>query len=283
MFKPLAERNAPRHTRLQRSLEKAHMPERVEIYLSFLYMISAIALVEGLFVSIVILLVLPAAGIEVPVWATLVGVLCPLLLPLLVFTIGRVWPEIRAAERAAKIEYALPGALSYMAAMASSGMTPDKILASLGRQDVYGEAAQEAHWISSQVKWMGKDVLSALREAMPRTPSSRLQDVWQGMESTIASGASLKSYLLSKAEQMHSDNASQQRIQLENLGVLAESFLVVAVCAPILFIIMLTVMASAGPGAATTRVVLWLVVLVMLPASQFGFALAVNSMRGRLS
>lgn len=278
----LARRQVRRHARLRMMLDRAHMPQGAEVYLSLLDLLVTAAFLEGLVVLALVVGILPRAGVLVPIGATAVATLAPLLLPLLVYIVGLLWPEVRAAERAAEIDARLPGALNYMAAMASSGMTPDKIVSSLSRQRVYGEAAEEARWVDTQVRWLGRDLLTAFRFATSRSPSNRMQDVWQGTLSTLDSGASLKTYLLAKAEQMHRENALAQRQSLETLGIMAESFMVVAVAMPVFLILLLTVMGSSGPGAATSKLMLWVVVLVLVPSAQAGFAFAVHSMRRRL-
>ncbi|HVL88382.1 MAG TPA: type II secretion system F family protein [Candidatus Thermoplasmatota archaeon] len=277
-----ARRQLARDPSLAAALAKAHSPRAPEVYLAYVHLLALLAALEGLVALLVVAVLLPLLAVEVPLLLSVLALAAPALLPGVVLGIGYAWPRILAGERAAKTDIALPGALNYMAVMANSGMTPDRMVASLSRQPIYDEAADEARWIATEVRWLGKDLTTALSDAVPRTASARLADVWQGMRATIQSGADLRTYLLSKAEQMHRDMASLQRRNLESLGVLAESFLVVAVAAPIFLIIMLTVMGSSGPSQQSTFLVFWLLILVMIPLTQAFFALAVRSLRGRV-
>jgi flagellar protein FlaJ len=96
----------------------------------------------------------------------------------------------------------------------------------------------------------------------------------QGVVTTSTSGGQLKPYFLQKAEQFEKESKLDMRAQLETLGLMAESFVTVVVAFPLFLIVIMAIMAivpGGGGNAAFTITLLWLVVLLMVPISQFGF------------
>jgi len=161
--------------------------------------------------------------------------------------------------------------------MAAGGATPDRIFDTLSRQAVYGEIANEAALIRRDVQVLGSDIITALTHAVDRSPSVRWQDVLQGAITSLTSGGDLRLYFLNKAEQFMVDNRQDQKMFLETLGVLAESFVTVVVAAPLFLLVILSVMASFGADAARMLTIGYILILVMLPMAQAAFAYTIRT------
>lgn len=263
------------HLRL--SLQKAHVEIRPDVYLSFTYLNSLTAFALSL-LFVAGLIVLGGTG-RVGLSRTVLFALVPL--PLIsafsTYAIGYFQPDLIASKRSRDINAKLPYALNYIATMASAGMTPERIFSGLAQQPVYGEVANEAAWITRDLRMLGRDVVTALTQAIDRSPSLKFQDLLQGAITTITSGGQLKDYLLSKSEQFILDNRQDQKKFLENLGILAESFITLVVAGPIFIIVMLSVMTTFGGNPRTLLLSGYVIILLVMPITQFGFAIAIKS------
>lgn len=274
---PRIDRSAKSNTHLRVSLQKAHIYLRPSVYLAYSYMNMLLVLGVGLF------LVLTFAALSVldilPIPTTLLVFLIPLpiFLAFVIYLLSQVLPDLRASSRARDIDAKLPYALNYISTMASAGVTPEKIFDSLSKQAIYGEVANEAAWIARDLQLLGRDLLSALSAAIDRSPSIRFQDLLQGAITALSSGEDLKAFFLAKSEQYVYENRQDQKKFLETLGILAESYITIVVAAPVFLIVLLSVMLMFGGSGRNMLVIGYLLVLVLVPLAQAGFATAIKS------
>jgi archaeal flagellar protein FlaJ len=248
------------------------------VYLSAGYL-TTVLVFFGTAIPVLIVLVLSALGaLEVPARLLLIMLPVPILAALTLQLLLYVLPDLRSMTRARDINAKLPYALNYITTMASAGATPEAIFASLAKQPIYGAVADEAAWITRDIRILGMDIITALGRAIDRSPSTKFQDFLQGAVTTLTSGGELRQYLLNKAEQFIYENRQDQRKFLDGLGVLAESFVTVVVAGPLFLIVILSVMTSMGGDADQVLVLGYTLVLFLIPASQAGFAMAIKTM-----
>ena len=235
-------------------------------------MTSIYALIIGIPISILSLIFVLKSGSSFLVTATI------FLLPIILFTsvfLGiLIYPAILASERKKKIEANLPYAINFIAAMASANVHPFVIFKGLAKQNIYGEVQKEASLIVRDVEILGKDLITALRFGIERTPSPKFQEFLQGIITTSVSGGELKPYFMAKSIGFMKDNQLEQSKSLETLGILAETFVTVVVAAPLFLLVMISVFAMTDSGASTTF--LYLITFLMIPVSQAGFIFAIK-------
>ena len=104
-----------------------------------------------------------------------------------------------------------------------------------------------------------------------RSPSQKFQDFLQGVVTTSTSGGQLKPYFLMKAEEYEKENKLVLKQTMETLSMMGESYVTVVVAFPLFLVVILAIMAIIGGNASNTIMILYLVVGVMIPLSQFGF------------
>ncbi|MCD6513278.1 MAG: type II secretion system F family protein [Thermoplasmata archaeon] len=259
------------------SLQKAFIEVRPEAYIAFAWMNALMGAVAGIILIFVYATLLPALGIVLPLKLLAIIIPSPILLAALAYFITLMIPESKVSSRKKDIENKLPYALNFIAAMATAGVTPAIIFKNLAEQKVYGEVSKEAAWIYRDMAIFNIDIITALRNAVARTPSIRFQEFLQGAITTITSGGNLKNYFMAKADEYMRENRRLQKEFLETLGVLAESYVTVVVAGPLFLIVMLSVMSLVGGGAGSTMM-LYLIALVVLPLSNLGFTFVISSM-----
>ena len=160
--------------------------------------------------------------------------------------------------------------------MSSAGVTPTEIFRSLSKQDIYGEIKEEATWIYRDVSLLGKDILTAIKSNMNRTPSHKFKEFLQGMIVTVTSGGSLKSYFMNKANQYMWENRQRQKLLIESLGIMAESYVTAAVAGILLLLIVIPLMMIISGDF--NAMFLWVLILMVVPMIHIGFAFVIWSM-----
>jgi flagellar protein FlaJ len=264
---------------LDDSLLKAHMKIRPEEYLAYVFMAAIVTAIVGVIIGIVVGVVLfGLMGVGI-VMRILVAVLASVLLPIMALMMLKGSPAGKAKGRGRDIDKRIAAAMSFISAMASADVNIDVIFKELSRQKAYGEISHEAAWITRDTELLGSDILTAIRKAAKRSPSTKFQDFLQGVITTSTSGGQLKPYFLLKADEYAKENKLALKSQMETLGMLAESFVTVVVAFPLFLVLILAIMAVVGGGDPGFMVMmLYLIVIGMIPISQFGFIFVIWNM-----
>ncbi|MFQ5909713.1 MAG: type II secretion system F family protein [Thermoplasmata archaeon] len=264
---------------LEDDLIQAHMKIRPEEYLAYVWMSTFIVLIAGVSAGVVLAPLLLLVG-ALDVLASVVVALLPALVPAFLAYFMLIGAPSRAKKKRARlIDAKISGAMSFISAMASADVPVDVIFKELSKQSVYGEVAEEAEWITRDTELLGIDILSAIRAAAARSPSIKFQDFLQGVVTTSTSGGQLKPYFLLKAEQFEKEDRLEMRKNMETLGMLAESFVTVVVAFPLFLVVIMAIMALISKGASGFVVnLLYVVVGLMIPISQFGFIFVIWNM-----
>jgi flagellar protein FlaJ len=265
---------------LEETLMKAHMKIRPEEYYSYVLMSTIIAAMIGIAIAVGVGIILfGLLGVSVML-RVLISVLAVLMLPMMAFFILSGTPASKAKGRGRDIDKRIAAAMSFISAMASADVNIDVIFKELSRQKVYGEIAGEAAWITRDTELLGSDILTAIKKAAKRSPSAKFQEFLQGVITTSTSGGQLKPYFLLKAEEYQKDNKLAMKSQMETLGMLAESFVTVVVAFPLFLVLIMAIMAIVGGGDADMMVtLLYMIVMLMIPISQFGFIFVIWNMQ----
>jgi archaeal flagellar protein FlaJ len=256
---------------LEENLLKAHIRLRADEFMTTVYGMTVV--VTGAMVGVGI-----AAAIFLVVILgepTYLGILAVVGLPAIgalgTFFVMPGQPGSVAKGRGRKIDRKISAAMSFVSAMASADVNVDQIFKELARQKIYGEVAEEAAWITRDTEFLGYDILTAIRTAAQRSPSKRFQDFLQGVVTTATSGGQLKPYFLLKAEQYEQENKLEMLARVETLGLLAETFVTVVVAFPLFLVIIIAIFSVIGGGGTFMIDILWAIVGLMIPMSQFGF------------
>lgn len=259
---------------LEENLLKAHMRIRPEEYIAVIWLTAIIAGVAGLGAGLVLAIfmgTMMASSSALLMLQILVIVVPALVVPILIYIVMKSTPSSRMKKIGRDIDKRLPAAMSFISAMASADVNIDVIFKELARQPIYGEIRTEAEWITRDTELLGVDILTAIKKSAGRTPSKKFQDFLQGVITTSTSGGQLKPYFLLKAEEYEKEQKLEMKARTETLGLLAESFVVVVVAFPLFLVLILAIMALVGGNAGSTLMILYAVVFLMIPLSQFGF------------
>ncbi|MEM0115840.1 MAG: type II secretion system F family protein [Thermoplasmata archaeon] len=251
-------------------LLKAHMMIRPQEYISYVYfltLISAIVLLSFFIFTIFI------GNIIIE----LIGLIALIIVPTIVYILMMGNPSSLAKTRGKKIDGKLPATMNFISALASADVNVDMIFKELARRPEYKEVAKEAEWITRDTELLGKDILTALRDAAKRSPSQKWSEFLQGVVTTSTSGGRLKPYFIAKGEEYENELRLQMKRIMETLSLFAESFVTVGVAFPLFLIIIVAIMALISPSPGTSLLLLYFVVFIMLPVLVILFAWIIKS------
>ena len=203
----------------------------------------------------------------------IIGVLV-FVLPALVALVQFLTPAFLESSRGTNMDRQIPYAASYVSAMAAANATPSQTFKSLARnKDIYGEISNDAAWIFHSMEFMGRDLVTTLKEAVDRTPSERFAEFIQGIIGTVTSGGNLKLYFLNRSEYYAQQNKVHVKDVLQQMALFSEAYVVVAVALPIFaMIIAVITFWVSGAGMQLEEIHMYLLVFGGFPIIQAVFS-----------
>ncbi|PKL70148.1 MAG: secretion system protein [Methanomicrobiales archaeon HGW-Methanomicrobiales-1] len=281
------------YAQLRNDLISARFKTSFEAYLSTAFVSSIIvgfcaAVVIGLFTWILKLPTLikykgavPGPLVALSAHSLVLGTIFITVFSLLVFggltyVAFIMYPSLEAGNRQRNIDATLPYAINYVTSMSTAGITPAEVFRLLGDSPIYGQSAVEARYVAREIDIFGRDLIDALRLVSSTTPSKRMKEFLQGAMASISSGGNLTDYFRTKADQYALENRQTQKLFLDTLGLIAESY-VTAMVAGTLFLIILQSIMSVLSGD-NKPMFLYAVVYIMIPLGSIAFVVMISSM-----
>jgi len=255
---------------LKTTLRKAGVDQSLRMYLS-------VRIFWAVILAIVSLILLITVRIIVPTFSWVLVFLLPVMVFIGMFVYTWIYPSYLVGDRKRKLEAALPTASSYMTAMSSAGVTPDRIFLALTKESIGKAIVKDAKKISRDIHVFGYDIVHALSEASLRSPSPKYSSFLEGIIGTFTSGGELQRYLEVSTETLMNDKVQTERNFIESLGLMAELFMVLGVVAPIFFIVILAMMSMLGGSEGNSTVLMAVLVYVIIPVSEMAIIVMIDA------
>lgn len=240
------------------SLKKAGMDISLRAYLgmmlftSFLTFIGGSILITGLSYLLLNILEVGQDVSQLLVLSLFIGIFGSILCVLIEILLFFQTPKARAADRKILMEAGLASTASYLSAMSSSGVPPDRLFYSLAAEETVAvEIARESKRITRDIEIFGYDILKALKVSAERSPSERFGKFLDGMSATITSGGDLTFYLASESKALMKLKEEETKEFIEQLGVFAEIFMILGVVTPLFLIVIIAILSVIAKGAVT--------------------------------
>jgi flagellar protein FlaJ len=261
-----------RFERLNTSLKKAGMDISVRAYLgSAIFSSILVGILSFIIVTATSVLLLqtsdPTADMQSQLFPSiLVGVVFGVIISILAYIPFLYWPQMKSTDRKILIEAGLPSTASYLSAMSSSGVPPNRLFYSLaGEASVAPEISKESKRITRDIEIFGYDILKALRTASDRSPSERFSKFLDGMSATVTSGGDLTFYLSAEAKALMKMKEEETKEFIEQLGVLSEIFMILGVVAPLFFVVIIAILAVISPDITALTIIMLMLTYVIMP------------------
>ncbi|MGD0535397.1 MAG: type II secretion system F family protein [Methanoregula sp.] len=226
----------------------------------------------------------PATVVFFSQYSLILGTVFVVIISLAVFggmtyAVFLMYPSVAAGTRRRNIDATLPYAINYITSMSTAGITPAEIFRLLGDSPIYGESSVEARYIAREIDIFGRDLIDALRIVSASTPSRRMKEFLQGSMASISSGGNLTDYFRNKANQYALENRQTQKMFLETLALISESYVTAMVAGTLFLIIIQSIMSVIGGGGGnSTPMFLYLIIYLMIPFGTIMFIIMISSM-----
>lgn len=260
---------------LRNALETSDMDIIPESYLGI---ITAISFSAALVSAILVAIEASIFGLSF-IWTIFGMMILPALLFLIIFTLGYIYPFQRVSTKRQNINTNLPFAINHMAAIASSGVPPEKAFEMMAQFKEYGAVSAESRNLVRQINVFGKDVLNAIRYTAARTPSKELKELLYGILSIIETGGNMKDYLNEMSQLALFNYQLERKKYIETLSTYADIYTAILIAAPLFLVSILAVM-NIVPGSAVGGLsiedFMKIGVYVLIPALNIGFLLFIS-------
>lgn len=259
--------------KLALDLEKAHIDMRVAAYLAYVWVNTVLV---GIVTTVIFLSLIFFLGLDFAF--SLILLIFAVLVTILSYFIFMKLPGSKAKFRGKQINLHLPYALNFISAMSAAGVTPTEIFKSLSKQKIYGEIREEALWIYRDVELLGRDIISAMKANINRTPSEKFKEFLQGAIVTVQSGGALKPYFMGKADQYTRENRVAQRQMIESLGIMAEAYVSAAVAGILMILVVIPILMIISGQISSQITFMYIFIVIIIPLVHVGFAVVLSSM-----
>jgi archaellum biogenesis protein FlaJ (TadC family) len=192
------------------------------------------------------------------------------------------YPIYHKNQQAKKIDNTLIYTVSYMTVLASSGISFERIMENVAEVEAKGPLKRLVSKFITDVRLLGFPMGRALRDMSGRSPSRALTQLLVGIDNISQTSGDLKSLLDFNYGQLLQVKRQQLLKMLNTLTYIGEIYVTLMVVAPILFIVMLTILSIIGGGGSTGGGVtqLNLLVFVGIPIIAAGFLVLLDTVLG---
>jgi len=262
---------------LDKNMRKAKMRISFKVYVSLTVLTASITLISALITTFILTFFVFALP---PLVSVLMSIGIAFLTSAMTIIAFYAYPVYRADTLKRKLEDELPFTAGYMAILAATGVQPDRIFQSLAELKTSMATSIEAKEIVRNIKLFGFDMISALKEASENTPSKEFKELLEGFIATIHSGGNLAGYLREKSRRYMKLKRIKLRKFSDTLSMLSEFYVTLLVVGPLLFIIMLSVMAMLGGsdfGIFNPALMMNLIAYVAIPLGSLIFLIILDA------
>ena len=239
-----SEKILPHFKDLGVTLQKAGFKISILSYVSLMIFFSGISLITSFAMTGVVAILVGTPIVLSLIYASGVAMVGGLL----VFAALYFVPSLLATTRKKKIDLELPFVATHMSILAAAGIPPTRMFRMLEDSVTTPEVASESNEIVRDVEILGDDIITALEKERQRSPSSRFNEMLEGLVATIRSGGNVRSFLLDSTQTIMDYRRISAKQLVETLASFAEVYVELLVVFPLLIIVMFSVMALIGNG-----------------------------------
>jgi flagellar protein FlaJ len=192
------------------------------------------------------------------------------------------YPVYKKNQEKLKVENGLVYTLSHMAILSTSGMAIENIFEQIVEVEENPSIRSLAKKFIMDLNIFGYDVPAALEDISNRTASEDIKKILNSITNNIQTSGDLYDLLRFEVEnqlQIKKDNLKKFMGSLTYLG---EIYVALLIMAPILFIVMITILSVLGGGSSINTSIPQLLIIVFfgIPVLATGFIIILDTMIG---
>jgi archaellum biogenesis protein FlaJ (TadC family) len=210
--------------------------------------------------------------------AVLAAIILTITLTSIIATILYLYPLARYQNQKENIDRNMAFGISYMNIISKSGVPLQKTIYYISKEWDFGEFSREFERVHKYLTFMGKDVVSSLKEVSSRTPSIRFRKFLDGLAATIMSGSDTNKYLAEETRKEIENYRESGAKYISVMSMFADIYIVLLLIAPLCLVTILAVFSMMDPnffGFEITAVIRS-VVYILLPAAGALYLLALS-------
>jgi flagellar protein FlaJ len=258
------ERFLPEFEELHTNLRRAGIAITFKAYVAFMFMISIIAFVAALVLSLVMIPLITGMNF-LSVNVFLLGFMLAGSSAVVTLLLTYSYPGMKAGNRKTPIENNLPYISSFLTLLSSSNVPPSAIFSSVARIETLKEVKQEFSNIIRNVEVFGEDLMTAITTTARYTPNDKLRELLIGYVATIRTGGNPTDYLKVQAEAITKERLGKLDMMLESLSAIAEIYVMVLVAMPLLFVVLFATLGMIGGAEMNASLYLYLLTYAGIP------------------
>ena len=192
-----------------------------------------------------------------------------------------VYPNYRESIEKKKIEDGLLYTVSYMLILANCGFPVDRIFGRAAEIEQNKSIKEMMTGFIADLKIKGYDVEQALHRMINRNPSKIFSEVLSGVSNANWTSGDLKEILSYHFHVLDMIRKDETENMINSLTVLSEIYVAMMVIAPIMMIIMFTLLSMLnGVNQQSTVSILNAITFIFLPFAGTGFLVLLDTLRG---
>ena len=190
-----------------------------------------------------------------------------------------IYPLNRRSQRKKELETNLIYTTGYMTVLSAGGISIEKIFERVIQVERRRPIRDLARMIITDIRMFGVDVTSALGKAALRSPSETFSKLLMGITNTLKTSGDLKSLLSFETQRLLHSKREELKKTLNTLMAFGEVYITAIVIAPIVFVVMITILSVMGNVAFGISPTMQLNLLVFfgIPMLSLLFILMLNN------
>ena len=192
------------------------------------------------------------------------------------------YPVLKARLRREKLKVLLPYTVSYLNILATAGYSTETIIAKCyEKSDLIG-FKEEFKKVYRETYFVGKDIVTALREAGSSTPVPQFSIILYSLANLTQTGGDIGTYLKRELEYLMMEREAAMREALNSMGMVMEVFVSGLIVFPLTFIIVMSIISSIGGFPVDPLSLIFLVIFGGVPLIGLILFLLVDSIMSKI-
>jgi len=258
---------------------KSGIPTLYRDYVRRIAILTSLAFIlSGISYTVVHSLILGLSGLKLLLAVlSLTFTSCSLVVFILLF-----YPLYRRNQIRTKIENSLIYTISYMTILSACGIHIDRIMERISEVEENPAIKQLATKFMINVRLLGLDVISALKQTSRSSQSEILSNLLASVSNTIQTSGDLKGLLQFEVKTELERKRERMKKMIGTLTYVGEIYVTLLVVTPILIILMLTIVSviGFGPASASSVIQLNLMVFLGIPVLAIGLLIILDTIIG---
>lgn len=193
-----------------------------------------------------------------------------------------IYPNYKKSSEKSRIEDGLLYTISYMTVLANCGCSIDQIFTRAAEIEQNPSIRNLMTSYITDIKIKGYDIEQGLRRLIETSPSKNFSDILNSISNASWTSGDLKEILSYHFEVLDRIRKDETENMINSLTVLSEIYVAMMVIAPIMLIIMFTLLSVliSGMNQMSTISILNSITFIFLPFVGAGFLVLLDTMRG---